>query len=112
MSDLLHFDGSRDVLLSSLTSLLLKSPEARTYVAAGIYTAPHVCNSFLRHGETFGLEWKEEAIDLEEGWIGQMAIKGPGLDLDGLKRRKAMVRLWIGKWTTVALNTLAADGEK
>jgi len=104
MSDLLHFDASRAELLSSLTQLLVKSSDARAYVAAGIYTPPHICDAFLREGEHLGLEWAERRIEAEQGWTGKMEVRGPGLDLEGLKRRKEMVRLWVGKWSDSAMN--------
>lgn len=43
MSDLLHFHTSHDAILGSLVLILAKTPSARTYVAAGKYTAVRVC---------------------------------------------------------------------
>ena len=96
LSDLLHFDGSHDVLLSSLVSLLRKAPSSRTYVAAGKYTAAHVCEHFVSEAEKAG-------ISLEEGeddpvWRGVLDVHGGGLDREQLGVRKGMCRWWVGRW--------------
>ena len=96
LSDLLHFDSSHDVLISSLTSLLRKSATARTYVAAGKYTLPHVCDHFLREGEASGIVWEEGEDD--PVWRGYLQVKGGGLDREQLGVRKGMCRWWIGRW--------------
>ncbi|KAF7798460.1 hypothetical protein EIP86_009681 [Pleurotus ostreatoroseus] len=82
LSDLLHFDSSHDVLLSSLVSLLRKAPSSRTYIAAGKYTAAHVCAHFVSEAEKAG-------ISLEEGeddpvWRGVLDVHGGGLDREQL----------------------------
>ena len=96
LSDLLHFDSSHDVLLSSLTSLLRRSVTARTYVAAGKYTLSHVCDHFLQEGEAAGIVWEEGEDD--PVWRGGLEVKGGGLDLEQLSVRKGMCRWWIGRW--------------
>ncbi|KAK7680176.1 hypothetical protein QCA50_016685 [Cerrena zonata] len=102
LSDLLHFDSSHDVLLSSLTSLLRKSPSARTYVAAGKYTQPQVCDHFLHEGESAGIIWENGEDDPE--WRGSLDVKGGGLDQEQLGVRKGMCRWWIGRWNDNHLN--------
>lgn len=96
LSDLLHFDSSHDVLLSSLTSLLRKSASARTYVAAGKYTSQTVCDHFLREGESAGIIWEEGEDD--PIWRGELEVKGGGLDREQLGVRKGMCQWWIGRW--------------
>jgi len=96
MSDLLHFDSSHDVLVASLKSLLRRASSARTYVAAGKYTPPHVCDHFLREAEEAGLVW-EEGEDSDE-WHGTMEVTGAGLDKGQLGVRKGMCRWWVGRW--------------
>ncbi|KAH8084321.1 putative methyltransferase-domain-containing protein [Cristinia sonorae] len=96
LSDLLHFDQSHPVLLSSLTRTLRKSPSARTYVAAGKYTLAHHCDHFLREGEKARLAW-EEGIDDPE-WRGSLEVSGGGLDREQLGVRKGMCRWWVGRW--------------
>ncbi|EPQ52061.1 hypothetical protein GLOTRDRAFT_132185 [Gloeophyllum trabeum ATCC 11539] len=101
LSDLLHFDASHSELLASLISLLLRSPTARTYVAAGKYTPPKVCDNFLRAAEREGLLWEEG--DEESKWLGTLPVRGRGLDKENLGVRKTMCRWWIGKWSEDAL---------
>lgn len=96
LSDLLHFDRSHDVLISSLTSLLRKSSSARTYVAAGKYTLPHVCDHFLREAEEAGIALAEGEDD--PVWRGDLEVKGGGLDREQLGIRKSMCRWWVGRW--------------
>lgn len=96
LSDLLHFDGSHDVLLSSLTSLLRRAATSRTYVAAGKYTPPHVCDHFLREAEAAGIIWEEGEDD--PVWHGQLEVHGGGLDREQLGVRKGMCRWWTGRW--------------
>lgn len=57
---------------------------------------------FLRPAEAAGLDWTEWVRtdgDGEEEWKGTMEIRGTGLDREGLRRRKGMVKLWIGRWS-------------
>jgi len=96
LSDLLHFDQSHDVLLSSLTRTLRKDPFARTYVAAGKYTLERHCDHFLREGETAGLVWEEGEDDAV--WRGNLEVSGGGLDREQLGVRKGMCRWWVGRW--------------
>jgi nicotinamide N-methyltransferase len=97
MSDLLHFHTSHDVLLQSLISLLSKSKTSRAYVAAGNYTPPHVCDSFLRQGELLGIVWEEgERGPAEAEWHGTMEVSG--LDKSQLAVRKNVCRWWLGRW--------------
>jgi EEF1A N-terminal glycine/lysine methyltransferase len=111
LSDLLHFDASHDVLLSSLTSLLKKSPSARTYVAAGKYTPALVCDHFIREGEKLGLVWEEGEDDAE--WRGALDVRGGGLDREQLGIRKGMCRWWVGRWSSMTLATCeACEGDR
>jgi nicotinamide N-methyltransferase len=97
MSDLLHFHTSHDVLLQSLISLLSKSKTSRAYVAAGNYTPPGVCDSFLRQGELLGIVWEEGERGLTEAeWHGTMEVSG--LDKSQLAVRKNVCRWWLGRW--------------
>ena len=96
LSDLLHFDASHGVLLSSLTSLLRKRASARTYVAAGKYTPEGVCRHFLEEGSKLGLQWEDGGE--EEEWRGTLSVRGGGLDREQLGVRKRMCRWWIGRW--------------
>lgn len=97
LSDLLHFDASHDVLLSSLTSLLRKTANARTYVAAGKYTPEGVCRHFLDEGSRLGLSWEEGRED--EEWRGTLEVGGGVLSRAQLGVRKGMCRWWTGRWT-------------
>ncbi|KAH7925465.1 hypothetical protein BV22DRAFT_1011239 [Leucogyrophana mollusca] len=107
MSDLLHFDSSHEVLVASLISLLARSDGARVYVAAGKYTAPNVCDHFLRLGEEAGIIWQEGVSDLDgkesDAWLGTMEVSG--LDKAQLGIRKGMCRQWIGRWAPVHLGS-------
>ncbi|KAI0792534.1 hypothetical protein C8Q75DRAFT_753318 [Abortiporus biennis] len=96
LSDLLHFDASHGVLISSLTSLLRKTNSARTYVAAGKYTPKEVCKNFLKEAELTGISWEEGEDD--PTWRGKLEVKGGGLDIEQLGVRKGMCRWWIGRW--------------
>jgi len=109
LSDLVHFDKSHDDLLSSLTSLLRRSPDARAYVAAGKYTPYHVCDSFLAGGEKLGLEWQEGEMDDHETWKGTLDVRGGGLDREQLGVRKANCRWWAGRWSSEVLSGIASS---
>jgi EEF1A N-terminal glycine/lysine methyltransferase len=98
MSDLLHFDSSHTALVGSLLALLSKSRESRVYVAAGRYTKQHVCDRFIDEARRAGIALVEKIHDNQVGWQGQIAVRGPGLDRQGLKRRRDMSRLWVGQW--------------
>jgi nicotinamide N-methyltransferase len=98
MSDLLHFDSSHTALVDSLIALLSKSDGSRAYVAAGRYTKQDVCDRFINQTRLAGIELVEESHH-QGGWQGQMAVRGPGLDLEGLRSRRDMSRLWVGRWT-------------
>ncbi|KIJ62180.1 hypothetical protein HYDPIDRAFT_115051 [Hydnomerulius pinastri MD-312] len=105
MSDLLHFRTSHDVLVLALKTLLAKSPKARVYVAAGKYTAPHVCDNFLILGSSAGLIWEEDMSctggdSQNNAWMGTMNVSG--LDMAQLSARKSMCRLWVGRWSSAA----------
>ena len=107
LSDLLHFDASHGDLLSSLTSLLRRTPAARAYVAAGKYTPEAVCEHFLREGEQAGLVWEEGAGDAV--WRGALEVRGGGLDREQLGVRKGMCRWWAGRWSGRVLGAAAAE---
>jgi nicotinamide N-methyltransferase len=97
MSDLLHFDSSHTALVNSLVALLSKSAQSRVYVAAGKYTKQEVCDQFLDQSRRAGIALVERRDDVVD-WQGQIVVRGPGLDREGLKRRRDMSRLWIGRW--------------
>jgi nicotinamide N-methyltransferase len=106
MSDLLDFDTSHDVLVLALKTLLAKSLQARVYVAAGKYTAPHVCDNFLNLALNAGLIWEEDTSctsgdPQNHTWMGTMAVAG--LDIAQLSTRKSMCRRWIGRWSPATL---------
>ncbi|KAJ3556030.1 hypothetical protein NM688_g2250 [Phlebia brevispora] len=82
LSDLLHFDGSHDVLLSSLVSLLRKLPTSRAYVAAGKYTPTHVCQHFISAAEKAGIVWEQGEDD--PVWRGTLSVRGGGLTKEQL----------------------------
>lgn len=104
MSDLLHFDTEHGVLVSALTSLLAQSEHARVYVAAGKYTAPHVCGHFLDLGAEAGLTWQEGTRGKDDDtWRGAMVR---GLDAAQLGVRKQMCRWWVGRWSSGAVERL------
>ncbi|KAF8068931.1 hypothetical protein FPV67DRAFT_1668980 [Lyophyllum atratum] len=97
LSDLLHFHGSHDALIASITSLLSRSKDSRVHVSAGKYTHQNVCDDFLLKGQRAGLVFDEIHADPEEaGWKGTLAVGG--LDKDGLAIRKANCYCWIGRW--------------
>ncbi|TFK46809.1 hypothetical protein OE88DRAFT_1739151 [Heliocybe sulcata] len=104
LSDLLHFDASHSDLLTSLVSLLRKTPTARTYVAAGKYTAAVVCTSFLQSAERNGLVWTEG--DEESEWLGNLPVSGSGLNRENLGLRKTMCKWWTGRWSEDVLRSL------
>ncbi|KAG8692761.1 hypothetical protein FRC08_009552 [Ceratobasidium sp. 394] len=98
LSDLLHFDSSHSDILSTVTQTLSQSPDARVYVAAGLYTRENVRDSFLRAGEAVGLEW---ALMPNDGvWRGQQNVRSDGVvwSQDNLNARKANVIAWVGHW--------------
>lgn len=97
MSDLLHFDSSHTALVNSLVALLSKSGGSRVYVAAGKYTKQDVCDRFIDETRRAGIALVEE-IHHQADWQGHMAVRGPGLDREGLKRRRDVSRLWVGRW--------------
>ena len=97
MSDLLHFDSSHDALVRSLAALLSKSARSRAYVAAGKYTKQGVCDRFIDQARRAGIVLVEECYP-QVGWQGKMAVRGSGLDRDGLERRRDASRLWVGRW--------------
>jgi len=105
LSDLLHFDASHTDLLTSLVSLLRKSPTARTYVAAGRYTSPTVGANFLESAKRSGLVWLEGEEESE--WLGTLPVSGSGLNKENLGLRKTMCRWWTGKWSEDVLRSLA-----
>jgi EEF1A N-terminal glycine/lysine methyltransferase len=101
MSDLLHFHSSHDVLVNSVTSLLSKSRTSRVYVAAGKYTAHHVCDDFLRAAGEAGVileEGREDRSDRMK-WLGTMDVSG--LNEEDLTVRKGMCRWWVGRWRDI-----------
>lgn len=100
LSDLLHFDKSHDALLMSVTSLLRRSSDARTYIAAGKYTPAHVCENFVRSAESVGIILSEQPVD--EGWRGSLEVRGSGLNKENLAIRKDMCRWWTGRWAAVS----------
>ena len=97
MSDLLHFDSSHGALVNSLAALLAKSGGSRAYVAAGKYTKQDVCDRFIDQARHAGIMLVEEVYQ-QAGWQGKMLVRGPGLDREGLERRRDMSRLWVGRW--------------
>ncbi|KAF9653658.1 hypothetical protein BDM02DRAFT_3107617 [Thelephora ganbajun] len=97
MSDLLHFDSSHTALVDSLTALLSKSGGSRLYVAAGKYTKQDVCDRFIDQACRAGIILVEESYQ-QVSWRGKMVVRGPGLDREGLKRRRDTSRLWVGRW--------------
>ena len=97
MSDLLHFDSSHAALVDSLAALLAKSGGSRAYVAAGRYTKQDVCDRFIDQARRAGILLVEEHVQ-QAGWQGEMAVRGRGLDREGLERRRDASRLWVGRW--------------
>ncbi|KAG8701384.1 hypothetical protein FRC09_005397 [Ceratobasidium sp. 395] len=98
LSDLLHFDSSHSDILSTVTQTLSRSPDARIYVAAGLYTREPIRDSFLRAGEAVGLEW--ELISNDGIWRGQQDIRSDGVtwSQEDLNARKANIIAWVGRW--------------
>ncbi|TFK38048.1 hypothetical protein BDQ12DRAFT_652333 [Crucibulum laeve] len=97
LSDLLHFYDAHPVLVSSIISLLKKSPSSQVHVGAGSYTKPHVCDNFLALGKQAGLQFEEfQSSDEDKGWNGSMSVSG--LDKEALALRKGACRYWVGKW--------------
>ncbi|KAI0036090.1 hypothetical protein K488DRAFT_41868 [Vararia minispora EC-137] len=106
LSDLLHFDQSHGVLLHSLLALLSRTPTARAYVGAGIYTRASHYRSFLRKAESAGLMWLEsgegeDGRETDTTWRGGLPIRG--VDTGGLGERKGMCRWWIAGWAPQSL---------
>ncbi|THV07067.1 hypothetical protein K435DRAFT_643999, partial [Dendrothele bispora CBS 962.96] len=99
LSDLLHFHSSHDALIHSMKLLLSKNPESVSYISAGNYTLPHVCDNFVSRARESGFDIEEvlpnqNSEDTE--WLGQMEVSG--LDREALAIRKAVCRFWIAKW--------------
>ncbi|KAF8155565.1 hypothetical protein B0H34DRAFT_500555 [Crassisporium funariophilum] len=102
LSDLLHFHSSHDALVSSIDMLLVKSKHARIYVGAGVYTRPHVCESFLEKGRAINLDFEEIVDEGEEKkWLGTLAVSN--LDREALQIRKDACRYWVGRWSEASL---------
>ncbi|KAJ3732918.1 hypothetical protein DFJ43DRAFT_1070248 [Lentinula guzmanii] len=102
LSDLLHFQTSHDVLVTSLSLLLAKTVDARVYVAAGKYTLSDVCSSFLQKAANAGLIFKEDLhMTSEDGskWQGTLPVSG--LDPEALGIRKNNCRSWVGHWLEI-----------
>ncbi|KAJ6582900.1 hypothetical protein DFH09DRAFT_278105 [Mycena vulgaris] len=96
LSDLLHFHSSHAVLVSSVDALLARAQSARVHVAAGNYTKPDVCDSFLRTATQAGFVFDEVLpADGEHEWLGRSAVSG--LDKAALATRKAACRYWVGR---------------
>jgi nicotinamide N-methyltransferase len=99
LSDLLHFNDSHDTLIRSLSLLLSRRPDSRAYIAAGKYTPEHHCDEFVRKAAQRGivLEECEYLSSAAEGeWLGALTVST--LDRDQLSVRKAMCRMWVGRW--------------
>lgn len=94
LSDLLHFDSSHDELLSSTTSLLKRSAEARVYVCSGDYTKPAVCAAFVANAERHGLLMEEQPR--EDTWLASRSQRGA--EKEDMDSRKRQCRFWMGKW--------------
>ncbi|KAG2008440.1 hypothetical protein CC2G_013872 [Coprinopsis cinerea AmutBmut pab1-1] len=101
LSDLLHFDGFQDILISSVVSLLKRSPDSRIHVSAGSYTKTEVIESFLSKVRTAGFDIDEVRTDMSEGWKGTMTVNT--LDRESLALRKSVCRYWIGRWSAGSL---------
>jgi nicotinamide N-methyltransferase len=102
LSDLLHFNTSHGALLTSLRSLLARTPYARAYVGAGKYTAAAVCADWVRAADAVGLAM-DEVLD-GSAWAGQLDVvwSGTRLDAEALTTRKQNCRLWVGRWANLA----------
>ncbi|KAF4597905.1 hypothetical protein EYR38_006297 [Pleurotus pulmonarius] len=107
LSDLLHFDRSHDVLISSLIFLLRRSTDSRAYIAAGSYTRPEVRDTFLRKVEEAGLRVDPGSgsaadslglaqVACDTQWLGKLQVSG--LDREQLAARKAVCRYWTARW--------------
>ncbi|CAE7217931.1 unnamed protein product [Rhizoctonia solani] len=98
LSDLLHFDSSHGDILSTVTQTLKRSPDARVYLAAGLYTHESVRQAFLKAGEEVGLDWT--SIENDGIWRGETRVTSDGetWTQEDLSARKANVVAWIGKW--------------
>lgn len=96
LSDLLHFDAGHESLIASIEALLKKTVDSRVHVSAGLYTKPHLCDSFLAKSKAAGLEFEEIRTDPEEVWMGTMQVNT--LDREALALRKAACRYWVGRW--------------
>lgn len=97
LSDLLHFSDSHDALIKSMSALLRKSAKSVVHIAAGKYTKPHVCESFLERGRIAGFTFEEITPKAEDlSWRGQFQVGG--LVRDALSVRKAACRYWMGRW--------------
>jgi nicotinamide N-methyltransferase len=97
LSDLLHFDTCHDLLVTSITTLLKRSPSSRAHVSAGVYTKPQVCDSFVEKAKKAGLDIEEIHTDLSEPWLGKLPVGG--LDATDLALRKANCRYWVARWS-------------
>ncbi|KAH9946862.1 hypothetical protein B0H21DRAFT_692975 [Amylocystis lapponica] len=107
LSDLLHFDASHGELIASLTLLLRRASTARTYIAAGKYTLPHICDRFIREAASAGIIIQEGEDSAE--WLGTLEVKGGGLDRAQLGVRKGMCRWWVGQWVAEAFAPSSAQ---
>ncbi|THH12772.1 hypothetical protein EW146_g7381 [Bondarzewia mesenterica] len=103
LSVLSHFDRSHGALLASLTAPLSTHHDARSYVAAGTYTRPAVCDAFLRAAERLGIMWMQSGggdstLDEDDRtWLGTLRVRE--LDKTQLGVRKGMCRWWVGRWS-------------
>ncbi|KAJ4468764.1 hypothetical protein J3R30DRAFT_3304462 [Lentinula aciculospora] len=106
LSDLLHFNTSHDALVKSLSLLLAKTEDARVYVAAGRYTLPSVCSSFLQKATDEGLIFEEDTNHIvganSAKWLGTLSVTG--LDAKALSLRKNNCRYWVGRWMQPQVN--------
>ncbi|KAH7344500.1 hypothetical protein B0J17DRAFT_726641 [Rhizoctonia solani] len=98
LSDLLHFDSSHSDILSTVSQTLKRSPNARVYLAAGLYTREPVRQAFLRAAEEMGLDWKP--VENDGIWRAETQVKSDGeaWTREDLSARKANVVAWIGSW--------------
>ncbi|KAG6841044.1 hypothetical protein C0991_002352 [Blastosporella zonata] len=102
LSDLLHFHGSHDVLISSIEALLSRTKDSKVHVSAGKYTQKNVYDDFLQRGKDAGFVFEEVLASPEEAtWKG--AMKVGDLDNEALSLRKANCSYWIGKWADAKL---------
>lgn len=98
LSDLLHFDSSHSDILLTIVKTLARSPQARVYVAAGLYTREPVREAFLKAGEEVGIEWG--LMENDGTWRGETDVRSDGVpwSREDLSARKSNVVAWIGKW--------------